>query len=190
MMAVVLIFALLAGLIAPRVGSITGRDLRQRAEDLAAQLELGRQRAVLTGIPHRVLLDLDGGGYRLEWLYTEEEVEEAAPDPLAGFDPSSELSMFQTRDDGPIEMAAPPDAERSYQPLPGSLGRFSWMEESIRFVGVETPEGWIERGEASVEFAPDGTASSTGLYLDDESGRSLVLDVLPLADVVRIDDAG
>ena len=33
------IFALLAGLIAPRVGALTARTLRQRAERIAAQLE-------------------------------------------------------------------------------------------------------------------------------------------------------
>jgi hypothetical protein len=41
----------------------------------------------------------------------------------------------------------------------------------------------------SIEFATDGTATYTALYLDDDSGRTLVLDVLPLADTIRISDA-
>ena len=60
----VAIFALMAGLIAPRVGALTARTLHQRAERIVAQLELARQRAVVTGIPHRLLIDLDEGGYR------------------------------------------------------------------------------------------------------------------------------
>ena len=43
-MAAVAIFALLAGLIAPRVGALTSRTLHQRAERIAGRLELARQR--------------------------------------------------------------------------------------------------------------------------------------------------
>jgi hypothetical protein len=38
-----------------------------------------------------------------------------------------------------------------------------------------------------VEFDVDGTASDTTVQLSDESGRSLLLHVLPLAEGVRID---
>jgi hypothetical protein len=69
------------------------------------------------------------------------------------------------------------------------MGRFEWLEDDLAFAGLQTPEGWIERGEVSIEFERDGTASYTEIYLDDESGRTLVLDVLPLADAVRINDA-
>jgi type II secretion system protein H len=178
--AAVAIFALLAALIAPRVGSLTSRTLRQRAERIAARLELARQRSVLTGVPHRLLVDLDEGGYQLEWQVTEAEAEGREPEPEAPLD---------LRGLAPIPMAPEHAEERAYRPLPGLMGRFEWLEDELAFAGLQTPEGWIQRGEVSIEFERDGTASYTEIYLDDESGRTLVLDVLPLADVVRISDA-
>jgi hypothetical protein len=178
--AAVAIFALLAGLIAPRVGSLTSRTLRQRAERIAAQLELARQRSVLTGVPHRLLVDLDQGGYQLEWQVTEAEAEGRRPEPAAQLD---------LRGESPIPMAPVHAEQRTYRPLPGLIGRFEWLEDELAFAGLQTPEGWIERGEVSIEFERDGTASFTEIYLDDESGRTLVLGVLPLADAVQISDA-
>jgi type II secretory pathway pseudopilin PulG len=179
-MAAVAIFALLAGLIAPRVGALTSRTLHQRAERIAGRLELARQRSVLTGVPHRLLIDLDQGGYQLEWQTTEAEAEGREPEPAAPLD---------LRGETPIPMAPVQAEQRAYRPLPGLMGRFEWLEDDLSFAGLQTPEGWIERGEVSIEFERDGTASYTEIHLDDESGRTLVLDVLPLADAVRINDA-
>ena len=86
----------------------------------------------------------------------------------------------------PIPMTPPRGEDLAYQPLPGLAGRFEWLEESLVLSAVETPEGFSEQGEAYIEFDLDGSASDTFLYLDDESGRTLVLHVLPLVDVVRI----
>ena len=179
-MAAVAIFALLAGLIAPRVGALTSRTLHQRAERIAARLELARQRSVLTGVPHRLLIDLDQGGYQIEWQATEAEAEGREPEPSVPLD---------LRGETPIPMAPAHAEQRTYRPMPGLMGRFEWLEDDLAFAGLQTPEGWIDRGEVSIEFERDGTASYTEIYLDDESGRTLVLDVLPLADVVRINDA-
>ena len=179
-MAAVAIFALLAGLIAPRVGSLTSRALHQRAELIAARLELARQRSVLTGVPHRLLIDIDQGGYQLEWQATEAEAEGREPEPLAPLD---------LRGETPIPMAPVQAEQRAYRPLQGPTGRFEWLEDNLTFAGLQTPEGWIESGEVSIEFERNGTASYTEIHLGDESGRTLVLDVLPLADAVRIDDA-
>lgn len=180
-LAVTAIFALLAALITPNLGSLSSRTLRQRAEGIAAQLELARQRSVLTGIPHRLLIDLDQGAYRLEWFVTEVEstgaVDSNDPEPL------------DLRGQSPIPMSAPLGDTRAYRPLPGLMGRFERLEDSVAFQGIETPEGWIDQGRAFISFRRDGTASYTAVYLDDDSGRSVVLDVLPLAEAVRVSDA-
>jgi type II secretion system protein H len=179
-MAAVVIFALLAGLVAPRVGALTSRTLRQRAEQIAARLELARQRSVLTGVPHRLLVDLDAGGYQLEWQVPEAEAEDREPEPAVPLD---------VRGQTPIPMAPVLAEERAYRPLPGLMGRFEWLEDELAFAGLQTPEARIQSGQVSIEFERDGTASYIEIYLDDESGRTLVLDVLPLADAVRISDA-
>jgi prepilin-type N-terminal cleavage/methylation domain-containing protein len=176
-LAVVAIFALLAGLLAPRVGSITGRDLQLSAQRIRAQIDLARQRAALTGIPHRLLVDIDADSYRVEWKVSEraELGEQPEPEP--------ELDLHGN---SPIPMTPPLLEEVDYRPLPGRSGRFERVDSSVLIAGVETAGSYQSRGEAAIEFDFDGSADGTSLYLDDESGRTLVLDVLPLADTVRI----
>jgi len=178
MLAVVAIFALLAAFVAPNLGVVTSRRLQQQAEQLRAELELARQRTVVTGIQHRLAIDLGRGSYRLEWLVTQAE---SIGEPEA----QPELDL---RGSAPIPMAAPPELAREFRPLPGMFGRDTEIEESLRFLSVETPGGSIGEGEAFVVFERDGTASPTEIILADEDDHALALEVQPLAEAVLIKD--
>ena len=173
MMAAVVLFALLAAMVGPRISALTSRDLRREAEELAHLMELGRQRAVVTGISHRVVLDLEEGSYTLEWA--------PAADPELEIEPAG-------AGDAPIEidLAAPVKDRVAFEPLPGMLGDTVLMHQDIAFSAVETDQGWIELGQVDVEFASDGTAAAATIHLDNEVGRHLILEVRPLADRVRI----
>lgn len=177
-LAVVTIFALLAGILAPRVGSVTGRDLSQSAQRISTRIDQARQRAALTGINHRLLVDIDGGGYRIEWMVSEAQQMGLPPEPPAELDLRGETPIPMTPQTSP--------GEADYRELPGLAGRFEYVEGSVIISGIETSAGYQDHGEAEIEFDFDGTASDTSLYLEDETGRRLVLDVLPLADGVRI----
>jgi len=72
-LAVVAILGLTAAMVVPNLGMLGQRALRDQARELAAQIELGRQRAIMTGTPHRLLIDLDVASFHLEWLTTEAE---------------------------------------------------------------------------------------------------------------------
>ena len=180
MLAVVAIFALVASFVMPNIGALRDRKLRAQAQQIAAHLELGRQRAVMTGVPHRLLLDLDEAAYRLEWFASEAEAT-GTPEP-----PAPELDL---RGDTPLPLAAPLHAERSFRPLPGRFGDLRYLADGLFFAGGEAPEGWIARGEVGVTFDHDGTASYTEIHIDDEGGRRVALDVRPLADAVVVRDA-
>lgn len=178
-MAVVAIFALLAGIVAPNLGLLSTRRLANQAQQISAQLEFARQRAVVTGVPHRLAVDLESGSYWLEWFVTEAEAlgeAEAPPPPL------------DLRGAAPLSLAPPRAAAREYRPLPGMFGRIQPLEASLRFQAVDMPEGSVDRGEAFVFFERDGTASATEIVLADDDGHALALEVLPLADAVRIRD--
>lgn len=183
MMAVVALFALLAAMMGPRVAALTSRDLRREAEELARLMELGRQRAVVMGIPHRVTLDLEEASYTLEWVpghAAESEAEAEAPPPAPQApDPGSAA---------PLDLSAPHAEERSFQPLPGMLGDTVLMSDDVVIAGVQTPEGYLETGQVEVEFEVDGTATAAEVVLANEVDRRLVLEVLPLADRIRIHD--
>ena len=64
MLAVVLIFALMAMFVLPNFESVRSRALGHAAERIASRLELARQRTIVTGVPHRLWIDLDDDSYR------------------------------------------------------------------------------------------------------------------------------
>jgi type II secretion system protein H len=184
-LAVITILALVAAFVVPNLSGFRMRALRGQAQQIAAQLELARQRSIMTGIPHRVWLELDQAEYRLEWL--SEDPETASVANAAG----DEIDLAGNT---PLQLAAPPAPVLDYQPIPGNFGRTQVVADPFYFEAVETPEGRITRGEVSIGFARDGTAEDTRIYLQDAQGDKIALDVLALDDRVRIrtdlDDAG
>lgn len=176
-LAVVAILALMATFVAPNFGALRERRLKHGAQRLASELELARQRSVVTGVPHRVLIDLEDHGYRVEWLGGGR----GDPPPL----PLEELDL---RGSTPLPLAAPARMALEYEPIPGLFGRFEWLEETLFIARVETPDGSIDHGDSFVDFTADGTASPTEIVIEDDSGRRVVLSVLPLDDAVRVLD--
>jgi type II secretion system protein H len=176
MLAVVAILALILSFTAPSLDAVRQRKLRSEALQLAASLEFARQRTVMTGVPHRMLFDLDAGLYRIEWLAGDAAEE---PDTLAPIE-------YDVSGGTPLPLEAPRDAARSYHPIPGNFGRDQWLDDELFFAGLETPEGWLERGESFVSFDRDGTASYTEIVLEDEGGEEIALAVFPLEDAVQL----
>ena len=88
LLAVLLIGALLMSFVVPSFSTLNSRALRQDAERIVAIADLGRQRAVVTGIPHRMVIDLDNGSYTLEWMtsagesQTTSQIEDSALQPF------------------------------------------------------------------------------------------------------------
>jgi type II secretion system protein H len=175
-LAVVAILALVAAFVVPNLSGIRARALRAEARQIAAQLELARQRAIVTGVPHRLWLELDQAEYRLEWLA--EDPEEA--------DIVAEEPEFDLSGNTPLSLSAPIVRELEYRPIPGNFGNLQVVAEPFYFEAVETPQGRITRGQVSVEFARDGTADYTEIYLQDAAGDHIALDVYPLDERVRI----
>jgi type II secretion system protein H len=176
-LAVVTILGLIAMMLLPGLGRVGSGDLDHEARRLAAALELARQRAVATRAPHRLLLDVPGGVWRVEW-----SVSEARAQGL----PETETAPLDLRGDAPVSLVPPGDRELRFHPVPNQFGRDSALEGDVFFEGVETPEGWLESGEVSVEFDVDGTTEPAVIRLADADGRALRVEVLPLADAVRV----
>jgi prepilin-type N-terminal cleavage/methylation domain-containing protein len=172
-LAVLLIASILMYFMVPNMSILQNRELPAQAKRVAAKIDLGRQRAVMTRIPHRIFIDLDAGTYGLEWEGSG-EVTETASDVL---DPSA-----------PLSLEPPPLREHVFGPLPGLGGHIEDLGKEIAFVRIETEGGSVRNGEAFVHFERDGTASPAKIVLDDSEGRQLSLEILTLADSVRILD--
>ncbi len=66
-----------------------------------------------------------------------------------------------------------------------SVGSESGTSDALFTVTLSRPSGLV----ATVEYSTsDGTAVAAEIHLGNESGRSLILQVLPLANRVRILD--
>ncbi len=155
LLAVLLIGALLMSFMVPNLSAMRSRALRQHAERIVAKADLGRQRAVVTGIPHRLVINIDDSSYALEWMGSTRESET---------DVQTENSELEPFDDS-VSLKPPAQIERSFAPLPGLLGRNESLGDGIRFAEIETPGGWIDSDATFVTFERDGTASFTTIVL-------------------------
>ncbi len=174
-LAVVLILGLLATLLLPAIGAGGGRRLRQQGDRIATTLELARQRAIVTGKPHRVVLDLEKGGFMVEWLVTEARA-------FGGVDDD-----FGEEELPEIDLSPPREDVLDYYPVPSlTFGGWEFLENGFFFEGVDTTEGWIESGEVYLVFDWDGVTDASQIVISDPDDRSLDLDVAPLLDTVRI----
>lgn len=181
LLAVVLIMGLVASLVFPALGARSAAELRNQANHLANDLEFARQRTVMTAIPHRVLLDLDGAAYRVEWFVTDDEAQGRAP---ASPDLDAELSG-----DKNLDLLPPREAERSFRPLPTQLGRTAVLADGIEFAAVDAGQGPVARGAVAITFDRDGTVEPTTIVLTDASGHHVALDLAPLDEAVVVRDA-
>jgi type II secretion system protein H len=179
LLAVVLILGLFAALVAPNVGFGSSRALRAEAEQLADALEFARQHAVMTGRSHRMLLDLEWGTYRIEWL---------APEEPPGTDAS--VGVAASPGSGLLSLSPPPSALSEFEPVPGGFGREKSLQESVELVAVELQSTTVKRGSLVIGFEPDGMADPARIWLADRDGdENQVLELRPLADAVVVFDA-
>lgn len=176
MMAVVAIIGMIMVFALPNLGTRRWRALGEACESVAASLEYARQGAILTGVPHRVLIDLEDGRWRVEWLVREEEALAIPPEP-DGSSPESEPDP-----NAPIDLHPPTDEGRDYQPVSNQLGSFTRLDDTLYFVGLESPSGWIEGGDIQIVFDTDGTTELVLLELADAEDRHMTLEIEPLLD--------
>lgn len=183
MMAVVAIMAMVFAIGVPRLGGSKLRLLKNEAESISASLQFARQRAVMTAIPHRVLIDLEEGGYRVEWLVTEQRA--LGQDGGDGGSGSMLAALAEPMNVEEISLRPPTDDERQYFPIAHrQLGSFSWIDDAVYFVGLESPAGWIESGDVAIVFQADGTTEYSLLELADADENHMTLEIEPVLDRV------
>jgi type II secretion system protein H len=184
MMAVVVIMGMVFALGVPRLGTSKLRILKQEAEAIASSVDFARQRAVMTATPHRVFIDLENGGYRIEWLTTEEGAFAAVAEQQEGL--QFDEPDFDDAEEAPLDLRPPPRGEREFYPVPNRrFGSFSWIDDAVYFVGLDSPAGWIEGGDVVIGFEADGTTEFSLLEIADADDNHLTLEIEPLLDRVR-----
>ena len=193
LIAVIAIMGMIFAIGIPRLSRSQLRGLKTEAESIAASLEFARQRAIMTGIPHRVLIDLEEGGYRIEWLVTEERAFAAVQDRGGDFsdsdfdEPANGTGSDSTNAGAQlVDFHPPTKEEQDYYPIPNrQLGSFTWLDDSRYFVGLSSSSGWIEGGDVEISFDIDGTTEHSQLEIADSDDNHLTLEIEPILDRIR-----
>lgn len=178
MLAVMVIFGLMAAIALPNLGLRSQRMLDEEARRLAGSIEFVRQRAVMTGIPHRIFFDLQRGAYQVEsygppaGLPGEAEPEEPTP---------------EEEDGANLSLSPPQEAEREFQPLIGTPGDVQQLPEDVRIEAVQTPRGDVADGTFELLFEGDGTSEPAIVVLASESGKRIAVHLEALADSAYIE---
>ncbi len=185
--AVVAIISMVFAVGLPRLSGSNWDPLNEEAEKIAQSLRFARQRAIMTGVPHRLLIDLEEGGYLVEWLISEER---AYGDDTAGAFPEdlfSEAADSERR----INFVPPRVRERDYFPIPNrEMGSYSRLDDALYFVGVEGVSGWVESGEYPIVFYVDGTTESALLEMADADDKHVTLEIEPILERVHVREGG
>ncbi len=176
LMAVLLILGLLTTIALPNFGLRSARALDGESRKLAADLEFVRSRAVMTGLPHRVTFDLETMAYWIE-SYRSEDVEEA---PIVD-------EAVETGREKPVAMSPPRTEEPAWRRVQGTHGNVRRIHELVFIDGIETDQGYVDRGEFQLHFERDGTTDAAWIVFAEDGGSVITLAVAPLADGVRFE---
>jgi prepilin-type N-terminal cleavage/methylation domain-containing protein len=175
LLAVLLIMGLVAGLTLPNLALRSDRIVLGVAEDLASDLAFTRQRAVATGRPHRVSVDLDAAAW---WI--EEWPEEPRPPAVVGAAAPGERRE--------IQLSPPAASVQDFRALATAFGRPHALPEGVEFASVETlAAGAVLGGLLGLVFEGDGTADPALFTLVNEDGDVVRLELSRLADEIRIE---
>lgn len=186
MLAVMVIFGLMAAIALPNLGLRSQRMLDEEARRLASSIEFVRQRTVMTGIPHRIFFDLGRGAYQIESFGPSSgataEAEEAEVRAQAAADDPTQLAL-----------SPPPEPEREFQPLIGTPGDVQKLAEEVYIEAVRTPRGEFGDGTVEILFEGDGTSEPAIIVLANEAGKRIAVHLDALADaayIERLEEAG
>jgi len=187
LIAVVLILGLAMSLVVPNLSATRAGRLRDQARQVAHRLETARQRAITSGVPHRLFIDLETGTMRVEWwvdeerAYGAEESDDEGGDDAAGDAAREELDLS-----GPIPMSPPKGLEAEFHPISGAFGRDTRLDDDYYFVGLDTEAGWFESGTVEIVFGSDGVTEYAVIKLADAWDNKISLEIEPLLELVHI----
>lgn len=172
LLAVVAMFALIAAMVVPNLDLGSSRAVNTEAAELATALELARDRAIMTGRAHAVVVDVGRGEHWIEWAAPLE----AASVPAGG--PAGE---------GKLELVPPPIEGEALVPLTGQFGKPHRLEDPAMILGVEIGDGLADTGEVVLRIDGDGATDAAVILIGNADASYVVrVEVEPLADSVAI----
>jgi prepilin-type N-terminal cleavage/methylation domain-containing protein len=170
-MLVVALMGLLAAMFVPGAGLRLPYQIESSARVIAAELRAVQQRAIATGARHRWVIDLDRQAFRVEQLTGDDEPPRKPELPTHA---------------GLLDLT-PPRSERSYAALEDRSGEWRLLDDpGVWFERVRVGEWEHEDGTISIRFTADGATDPAHLWLEDEGGNRIELQLVAFTGEVRI----
>ncbi len=174
LLVVLLLIVLVTGVFMTTVGGGFGVHLRNAGRTLSAELEYVGQRAVTTGQPQRIVIDLEHQVFRVEELpLPEPQAEAELPEHAEGLD------------------LAPPLSQIEFQPVDGRIGEWHALDDAsqvflreVRLAGESKTEGAV-----AIAFSPDGASDPAEIWLRDDGGYDLRLRLIAFTGEIRVEEA-
>lgn len=174
LLVVLLLIVLVTGVFMTTVGGGFGVHLRNAGRTLSAELEYVGQRAVTTGQPQRIVIDLEHQVFRVEELpLPEPEAETELPEHAEGLD------------------LAPPLSQLEFQPVDGRIGEWHALDDAsevllreVRLAGEAKTDGAV-----AIAFSPDGASDPAEIWLRDDGGYDLRIRLIAFTGEIRVEEA-
>jgi type II secretion system protein H len=173
LLVVLLVIVLVTGVFTTTLGGGFGVHMRNAGRTLAAELEYVGQRAVTTGKPQRVVIDLDQQVYRVEEL-------SLAPSP-AELEPPEHAENLDL---------APPLSQLAFEPVEGRIGEWRALDDAdeVRMREVRLADEAKQDGMFAIGFAPDGACDPAEIWLRDDGGYDLRIRLVAFTGEIRIEE--
>ncbi len=153
--------------------------VRSEAQDLATAIEFARQRAVMTGRTHQVVIEVERGEHWVEWS--------APPDPDGAETVAGEGAPEEERQ---LDLVPPPLEVDAFVPIPGELGRVHRADDKTAILGVEVSRRPRRTGSRrTAHHARWRCRPCVDPGRRRRRGQRARIEVEPLADAVRVGDA-
>ncbi len=155
-MAVITLLALVTTLVIPQLGWRRDREVRDEAQALADLLAVARERALITGRRHRVILDFSASTRRLEWRPPVEPTEPEAP------------SRGRER----VDLEPPQFGAGEFEPVPGAVGNEVETRRGVWLLGIDSELAREVGDVVTLDFGAEGSADPARIVLGDDDGDS------------------
>ena len=173
LLVVLLVIVLVTGVFTTTIGGGFGVHIRNASRTLAAELEYVGQRAITTGQPQRMVIDLDRQLFRVEELPTPPPLETAAlPEHAEGLD------------------LAPPLETLAFQPVEGMIGDWRALDDAdeVRFSEIRIASTAKQDGAVAIGFSSDGASDPAEIWLRDDGGYDMRIRLIAFTGEIRIEE--
>jgi general secretion pathway protein H len=184
LLVVVVVIAIVTAAVVVGIGNLRGASVQAESGKIAVAVRYLYNLTVLTGRPHRLVLDLDGKAWWGE--------EQKSSDPCESFLlPDKDEADAKSAKRGKSDEGEKSVHDGGFEASPSQLLQKTPLDKGIFFAGVMTTHQQqpSQEGQAYVYFFPNGTTEHALIWVagdGEEDDDAMTVEVLPLQGNAKI----